>query len=106
MGREILAMEQDKVLRNLLVSTHSVGHACARVDASQCGANESEKHRKRFDQQETLARTAEHRVADNGHHVADRGCRSLGVIRAVKVVNEVIPGEGVYSVREKSLTRG
>src|SRR5260370_13164257 len=105
MGGEILAMEQAKVLGTLLVSTHSVGHACARVDASQRGADESEEYGKRFDQHETLAVTAEHRVADNGHHVADRSCRSLGVIKAVKVVHEVIRGEVLDEVHEQALNR-
>ena len=72
MRRQVLAVQQTEMLGHFLVTPHRVGHARAGVDARQRGADQRQENRQRFHQHERRAMSAQQRVADDHHHVANR----------------------------------
>ena len=70
MRREVFAMQQPEVFRDFLIAAHRVSDSRAGIDAGQSRTDQRKEYGQRFNQHESLAMSAQQRIAENDHHVA------------------------------------
>jgi len=103
-GGEVGGVETAEVAADFLVLAHGVGDTGSGVDAGEGGADERQEDGEGLAEHEGAAMAlAEERVANNHHHVSDG--RSGGACggHGVAAIEEVVCGEVLKAVKDRSL---